>query len=316
MPSLRVFFACAVVVVSMAARTTAQEPDNRATAQPATPEKIAAVVNGESISEVELAAVIERQLRGRQVPPEALQEIRQLILQSLINGRLVNQFVAEKKIEADPKKVDSTVEDIKKRVAAAGLAFDTVLQLQGLTEESLRARIAAELAFEKFADAEVTDEKLKDYFASHKQEYDGTEVRASHLLIKLEQDASDEQRKAALAKVQVIRQEIIQGLDFAEAARKYSGCPSASDGGDLGFFPRREKMVEPFARAAFALAKNEVSEPVETRFGFHLIRVTDRKPGDKGLDDVREALEAVLGRDLWEKTAAEQRNGAKIEIPD
>jgi len=322
MSSWKTVFAGAVVVVSMAAVVTAQESDNRAAAPaappatPATPEKIAAVVNGEPISEAELAAVVERQLRGRQVPPETLQEVRQLILQSLINGRLVNQFVAAKKIEADPKQVDSAMEDVKKRVAAAGLPLDAVLQVQGLTEQSLRSRIAAELAFQAFADAEVTDETLKDYFASHKQEYDGTEVRASHLLIKLEEDAGDQQRKAALAKVQAIRQEIVEGLDFAEAATKYSGCPSASDGGDLGFFPRRDQMVEPFARAAFALAKGEVSEPVKTRFGFHLIRVTDRKPGDKGLEDVRDELKAALDRDLWRKTAAEQREGAEIEIPD
>jgi len=76
MPSLRMAVAYAVVVVSMAAWGTAQEPDNRETAQPATAEKIAAVVNGKGIPEAELAAVVERQLQGRQIPPEALQKIR------------------------------------------------------------------------------------------------------------------------------------------------------------------------------------------------------------------------------------------------
>jgi len=316
MPPLRMLIASAFVVVLVATRSTAQEPDNRETPQPVTPAKIVADVNGESITEAELAAVVDRQLRGRQIPPEAVKEIRQLILQSLISGRLVDQFLADKKIEARPEEVDSAIQDIKKRVAAAGLSFDDVLELQGLTEESLRVRIAGEVAFQKFADAEVTDDKLKAYFASHEQEFDGTEVRASHLLIKLEQDAGDEQRKAALAKIEAIRQEIIQGLDFAEAAKKHSEGPSAPDGGDLGFFPRRDRMAEPFASAAFALQKGEISEPVETRFGLHLIQVTDCKPGDKGLDDVRGSLRDVLNRDLWERIAAQQRKGAKIEIHD
>ena len=117
---LRVAIALAVVAVSMAALGAEQQADKQEAAQPAAPEKIAAVVNGEKISEAELAAVVERQLRGRQLPPEALQQIRRLILQSLISGRLVDQFLADKKIEADPEKVDSAIQDIKERVAGAG----------------------------------------------------------------------------------------------------------------------------------------------------------------------------------------------------
>jgi parvulin-like peptidyl-prolyl isomerase len=117
-----------------------------------------------------------------------------------------------------------------------------------------------------------------------------------------------------MKKIKSVQQELAKGLDFAEAAKKYSDCPSKSQGGDLDFFPRRDRMVEPFAAAAFALKPGTVSEPVETDFGLHLIKVTERKPGDKGLDAVRGEVRDTMTRDLWDKTAAEQRKVAKIEI--
>ena len=91
------------------------------------------------------------------------------------------------------------------------------------------------------------------------------EIRASHLLVKTEQEAKD------------IRKKITEdGVDFAEAAKEYSFCPSKADGGDLGYFGKGQ-MVKPFEDAAFALKKNEISQPVKTQFGWHLIVVTDIK---------------------------------------
>lgn len=276
--------------------------------------EVAAVVNSDTITESELAAAIQSQLQGRTAPPEMLQEIRQAVLQLLIDRHLVDQFVAAKKIQADPKKVDSVVDDIKKQVADAGLSFDEVLKREGHTEDSLRKRIAADLAFQKFADTGVTDAAVEQYYQEHKEELDGTEVQASHVLVKVEEGAADAEKQAGLTKAKAIRDEVTKGLAFAEAAKKYSACPSASEGGDLGYFPRHGKMVEPFAAAAFALKTGEVSQPVETPFGWHLIQVTDRKAGNKSLEEAREEVKVVLQRELWEKTAGQQRKQAKIEI--
>ncbi len=303
---------CALVAVAVSSRSLAQEAGQEA--PPPAEEKLAAVVNGDKITETELAAAVQSQLQGRQITPEQTAEIRRLILDSLIDARLVAQFLADKKIVADPKEVDTVIEDIKGQVAGAGLELADILKRQGQTEDSLRSRIAEQFAFRKYADSQITDASVQSYFTAHKEEFDGTEVRASHLLLKVDRDADREAKKAAAAKIAAIRKEIEGGLDFAEAAKKHSDCPSSSEGGDLGFFPRHNRMVEPFAAAAFALAPGSMSEPVETQFGLHLIKVTERKPGDQGLDDVRDEVKEVIAGDLWEKAAKQQRAAAKIEI--
>ena len=89
-------------------------------------------------------------------------------------------------------------------------------------------------------------------------------IRASHILVKTEEEAKK------------LLEEIKNGADFAKLASEHSMCPSGRDGGDLRFFGRG-MMVKPFEEAAFALKKGEVSEPVETQFGWHLIKLTGKK---------------------------------------
>ncbi|MDD3012165.1 MAG: peptidyl-prolyl cis-trans isomerase [Candidatus Gastranaerophilales bacterium] len=90
------------------------------------------------------------------------------------------------------------------------------------------------------------------------------EVRASHILVQTKEQAEK------------VRDEILAGKDFADAAQEYSSCPSGKQGGDLGYFGRG-MMVPEFEKAAFELPVNQVSEPVKTQFGWHLIVVTDKK---------------------------------------
>lgn len=91
-----------------------------------------------------------------------------------------------------------------------------------------------------------------------------TEVRASHILVDTEQEANN------------LREEIVSGKSFADIAAQYSKCPSGAAGGDLGFFGKG-MMVKPFEDAAFSLEVGELSQPVQTQFGWHLIEVTDKK---------------------------------------
>jgi len=91
-----------------------------------------------------------------------------------------------------------------------------------------------------------------------------SEIRARHILVTSEEEAKE------------LRQEIVDGKDFGHVARKKSQCPSSYNCGDLGFF-RRGAMVPEFDEAAFSLPLNQVSEPVKTNFGWHLIMVTDKR---------------------------------------
>ncbi|NTV52779.1 MAG: hypothetical protein HGA76_07190 [Candidatus Firestonebacteria bacterium] len=125
----------------------------------------------------------------------------------------------------------------------------------------------------------VPEAEVADYYDRHRKEFDqSAEVKASHILLRLDAKATDEQKLTARLKIENIRSEITKkGLDFAEAAKKYSEDPgSAKTGGDLGFF-KEGMMVPAFEKAAFDLMPGELSQPVLSPFGYHLIKVAERK---------------------------------------
>lgn len=142
---------------------------------------------------------------------------------------------------------------------------------------------------------DVTEEDLKQYYAAHSDAYSQPEeVSASHILITLDENASPKEVEAAKKKAEGILAKAKAGQNFAKLAEKYSEGPSASQGGALGWFGRGT-MVPAFEKTAFALKKGEVSEPVRTRFGWHIIKVNDRhaasqKPFEEVKNDIRDVV--------------------------
>jgi parvulin-like peptidyl-prolyl isomerase len=100
---------------------------------------------------------------------------------------------------------------------------------------------------------------------------------------------------------------------FAEAARQHSTSPSARQGGDLGYFRFQGRMPAAIAAVAFALPVGEISQPFRSSFGAHLVTVTDRKPGDLSLEDVRADVLEAVSRALWDDQVRQERAGAAIE---
>jgi len=147
---------------------------------------------------------------------------------------------------------------------------------------------------------EVSPEDARSYYEQNKARFTTAEQRrASHILIRVEPDASPEQREAAREKAQAIERKLKEGADFATLARTESQDPGSADsGGDLGFFTR-DMMVQPFADAAFALDVGQTSAVVQTEFGFHIIRVTDIRPAtQKSFDSVRPEIESEIRAQL------------------
>ncbi len=128
----------------------------------------------------------------------------------------------------------------------------------------------------------IPEEELRNYYDSHPSQFEKTEeVKAAHILLKVDPKASEADKTAIKLKLEDIRNQIVAGADFAKMAKKYSEDPGSKDqGGDLGYF-HKGMMVPPFENAAFALKKGELSKIVETNFGFHLIKVLDKKPSRK-----------------------------------
>jgi peptidyl-prolyl cis-trans isomerase C len=250
-----------------------------------------AVVNGVVISkdqfDRELDFFVKRAVpAGQQVPDIQMDRIKNDVLESLIVGELLFQESKKKGIQVKPDAVSKQLAIIKQRYPDEN-EFNKILDGMGLSESDVRAQLKRDMAIQQLIASEVdqkvtvTDEESKSYYDTNPQLFQQPErVRASHILIKMDADASDEQKAVAMKKIKEIQQKVQKGEDFSTLAKSYSEGPSSKNGGDLGFF-RRGQMVKPFEDAAFSLKLNETSDIVQTRFGYHLIKVVDKKPEKK-----------------------------------
>ncbi|MBX6425798.1 MAG: peptidylprolyl isomerase [Variibacter sp.] len=235
---------------------------------------VIARVNGTEIRSSDLA-IAEEEL-GPQLPPMTSEAKRDYLVAYLSDTILVAQAADQKNLGETP--------DFKRR-----LAF-------------VRNKLLSETLLQQEAKASVTESEMrKVYEEAAKQIGSEKEVRARHILVDTEDEA-----KGVLA-------ELKRGADFAELAKKKSKDPGAAEGGDLGYFTK-DQMVPEFAEAAFTLPPGKVSDPVKTQFGWHIIRVEDRRDRTvPEFEKVKDQIENFLVRKRQAELVAKLRADAKIE---
>jgi peptidyl-prolyl cis-trans isomerase C len=157
----------------------------------------------------------------------------------------------------------------------------------------------------------IPDREIRTFYDTHPNSFKKSEqVRASHILIKVDSQAEPSVKEEKKAKLRKIQKRLKGGEDFGVLAKEFSECPSNSKGGDLGYFGSG-KMVKPFEDAAFKLKTGEVSDIVETQFGYHLIKVVDKKPASvMGYEDVKDKI----GQYLKQEKTAKQLKGYIEEL--
>ena len=266
-------------------------------------ERSAAVVNDVRIPisdldrEIQMAMAQYPELRsGGDIA--ALRKMRKEALNDLIDKELVVQEGKKAGFEARDIEIDTEIAKIKQRFSSQD-AFQQTLEQQKLTEKKLREIVKRALISKKVLDIKVkplakpvANEDIAAFYQENKKLFQ--EVQASHILLKVAPDADAEVKADAKSKIQGILEKARSGADFAELAKEYSQCPSSLKGGDLGFF-RQGQMVKPFEDAAFSLEKGQISEIVETQFGYHIILAVDTKPKTQAeLDKVHETIRKIL----------------------
>ncbi|MBW2614776.1 MAG: peptidylprolyl isomerase [Deltaproteobacteria bacterium] len=249
-----------------------------------------AVVNGSVISRVsfdrEMSGVRQRfSSMGKPLSASKLQELEKKVLDNLINIELLYQQSRKVGTKVDEAEVSAQFETLKERFPSEA-EFKNAIKKMKLTEAVMKSQIRRGIAIQRFLDkktlgkVEVTEEEIKAYYDSHTNLFKEPEqVRASHILIKVEPGANEKNKAKARKKIEKIRQRLVKGEDFGALAKEFSQCPSSAKGGDLNYFGRRQ-MAKPFEDAAFALKVDELSDVVETRFGYHLIKLSDKKPAN------------------------------------
>jgi foldase protein PrsA len=224
-------------------------------------EEVVAKVGSQSISKEDLYSTM-------------VDQYGEAALDTLIAEKIVELEGDEKDIKIKDSEIEDELQSIKDSYGG-DKAFDEALASSGASVDSLKENIETYLMTEKLLKdrVSITDEQIKEYFEANKESFAQEEqVEASHILVEDEKTAKE------------VKDKLDDGGDFAELAKVYSTDTSnAETGGELGFFAKG-KMVEEFEEKAFAMKAGEISEPVKTEFGYHIIKVTDKK----------EAKEAVL----------------------
>lgn len=274
-------------------------------------ETVLAQVNGKNITQGDLEFLV----LSRRIPKEQSAIAKERLLEILIERQLMREFLASRKAKPSQTELDEQVARILKLIQDGGDVPETVLAKMGMTKEKLREELALPLAWTSHLRLIVTNQKLREYFEKRRPQFDGTLVRVRQIFLKLSADAEEKSVADARMKLEKIRQEIEQGsITFADAAQKHSEAPSNTAGGDTGWITYRGKLPAAVSDAAFTLKDGEISEPVRSPFGYHLVTVTERKPGELSLEDVRAVVFNELSQELWQEQVKALREKATIEI--
>jgi peptidyl-prolyl cis-trans isomerase C len=295
---------------------------------------VAATVNGQPIYELAVQRGLER------VPPAKRASARPDLLNAFIDNLLIEQHLKQLGINVEKAEVDKRITEMRAALKQAGRDFEKMLAEIKVSEAELREHITAEMRWYKYATAQANDTALRKLFDENKDMFDGTTVRARHVLLT---PPAGDAAAAAKAEAQLralkkqIEDKVAAGLAklpagtdklaqekarasllveaFGAVAKEKSECPSKASGGDVGWFQKAGFMVAPFSQAAFALQPSQMSDVVKTQFGYHLILVTERKPGRAvKFEDVKDMVKEVYCDRLRDALAPQVRARSKIVI--
>jgi len=284
-----------------------------------------AVVNGTVItrSEFDRAVGFARQRALQTGQPLDDAQLKEGILKQLVGSELLYQESKKEGISVDQKTVDERLEQWKKRFPNEEeykkALSNSNLSVSQMKEDIKRGMTIEKLIVTRFVDKTTVPEKeIKAYYDSNSNLFKQPEqVRASHILIKVEPNAKESEKEDALKKIKEVQEKQKKGDDFAKLAKEYSQGPSNAKGGDLGYF-KRGQMVPAFEEVAFKLKPGEVSDIVNTRFGYHLIKVVDKKPESTvPYEGIKERIGQYLKQEKVQKEVKQLvdklRKEAKVE---
>lgn len=286
-------------------------------------------VGDKAISLVELDKEVGSMLTrmGGSMPGESAESVK-MALRSQTLDHMVNQAILlaealKQDLAVDESEVAAKINEVKTGWPDPA-GFDEHLETIGMDKEKLARLIRESLLIESLLAKEIPaeghdpgDEEIAAYYESNPEAFQVPEkVRASHVLLKVGSGDGADERTGQLEKLRTVLEEIRTGRDFAELAGEFSDCPSRTKGGDLGFFGRGQ-MVKPFEQAAFNLEVDEVSDIVETDFGYHIIKVTAKSDARTlPLEEVRDKVSANLSwrtrADMLRLYIDKLRNGISI----
>ena len=268
-------------------------------------EKVA-VVNGSVISKHDFDVSFNSYVNEistktqRALTDDELDQMKGNVLERLIEQKLLYQAAIKQNTQIDEEEYQKNIGALDEQLKAHP-EFKSEVEKTQYSMEDIHNQIRENMIITSyvnktfFSTATVSEAEVKAYYEKNKAQFELPEkISAQHILIKPTPPDNQETRAEALKKIKKIQEALKTNPDFEGLAKEFSQCPSSKKGGDLGFFSRGQ-MVPPFENAAFALGINEISDVVETQFGYHLIKVTGKVAAKTIVfDQVKDQLKASL----------------------
>jgi parvulin-like peptidyl-prolyl isomerase len=289
-----------------------------------TDDPAAARVNGVAIYQSRLQSSLDAYMRKNKInaggvfDPSFYRKMRRRVLDVLIAQELLWQEAMDRGLAVSGEEAEAATARVEAKHGSES-AFLTSVREGGFDDaaaytEDLKRRLSVQrlIAADIAPAVSVGEAEIARFYADNTERFQRPEeVRARHVLIEVAGDADDSARQTARARIDAIHERALNGADFAALARQHSEGPSASRGGDLGFFGRG-RMVKHFEDAAFALETGGTSTPVLTRFGYHVIRVEARRGGGQvPLEEASARIAEHLKRQKIQAAVAERAQGLR-----
>ena len=287
---------------------------------------VVARVNGEDVKKADFERMVHsiEARAGQAIPAERRDEIMRGALDQLVVYTLLTQESKNRQIKVEEAEIDQRVQQLRGQFPNED-AFTKALQAKGMTLDSLKHDARVDLSVNKLMDTAtagqpvVTDQEAKDFYDKNPERFkQGESVRASHILIRVPDKADAATRKKARAEIDAVLKAVRAGGDFAKLAQEHSQDGSAAQGGDLNYFGRGQ-MVPAFESVAFSLKPGQVSNVVQTQFGYHIIKVIDHKAArtvtyDEASGQIKQFLAQQRQQQRADEFIAGLKKKSKIEV--
>ena len=287
---------------------------------------VLARVNGEAVNKVDFDRLIKNMevSANQPVPADRRDEIYRKALDELVTYTVLSQETRARKVTVTDEEVESSIKQMRSQLPNEQ-AFKKALAARGMTIEKLKADTRIDISINKMMEAELaiqpapSEAEVRDFYSKNPDKFKQEEaVRASHILFRVEESADAVTKKKTLDQAQSVLKEARAGTDFAELAKKHSADGSAQQGGDLNFFTKGQ-MVPAFDQVAFALKPGQISDIVTTQFGYHIIKVTERRAASTvPFEQVSERIKEYLTEQQKQRAAQafiqSLKQKAKIEV--
>jgi peptidyl-prolyl cis-trans isomerase C len=286
---------------------------------------VLARVNGADVKKADFDMLVRNMELGKgPIPTDQRDEVLRGALDRLITYTVLKQEARARNISVPDADVEEQMKQMRSQFQSEE-AFQTALAARGMSVERLRTDARDDMGIKKMLDTEVasapvaTDAEVHEFYEKNPEKFKREEaVRASHILIKVDQTADESAKKKARAAIDRILKRARAEEDFAQLAKAHSDDGSAAQGGDLNYFARGQ-MVPAFDQAAFALQPGQISEVVTTQFGYHIIKVIDRRasatvPLEEVSDRVKQFLTEQKKQERADAFVARLKQKSKIEV--